>query len=225
MKRVGNILKTRREEKGYTIQDVNKFVKIHPKYILALESGDYSLFSDIVHAKGFLKNYAQVLDLNVDEVLAFWRREYEAEFEKKQQVSEKKRFVLSDVNTKEFIISPKLIFSTFIFLLVTAFFGYIYYQYSTYSGAPRLDIFSPQDNLVVSSSTLDIIGRTERDAALLINNQLIVLNPDGSFTTTLSLNPGINSLTFSVTSSIGKKTEIVKTVIYRPVEVGPVEAN
>ena len=86
MKSVGNILKSQRHKKNFSLDDVHKFVKIHPKFLTALETGDYSVFSNKIHATGFLKNYAEFLGLDVDKMLGLWRREYEAQFENKNQV-------------------------------------------------------------------------------------------------------------------------------------------
>ena len=43
---VGNILKSQRAHKKFTLEDVHKFVKIHPTFLRALEEGDYSVFSN-----------------------------------------------------------------------------------------------------------------------------------------------------------------------------------
>jgi len=78
---IGFILKSAREKKRVTLDDVYKNIKIHQNYIKALESDDYSIFSGKVHSKGFLKIYCEYLDLNIDDILALWRREYEYEFD------------------------------------------------------------------------------------------------------------------------------------------------
>jgi cytoskeletal protein RodZ len=59
MRSVGRLLLSEREKKKLTLQEVYKIVKIHPKYLKALEEDNYSLFEGKVHAKGFLKVYAE----------------------------------------------------------------------------------------------------------------------------------------------------------------------
>ncbi|MFZ5424518.1 MAG: helix-turn-helix domain-containing protein [Patescibacteria group bacterium] len=212
---VGELLRSQREKKKLTLDDIHKFIKIHPKFLLALEEGNYSVFSDKVHAKGFLKNYAEFLDLNVDEVLAFWRREYGGEFDKKT-TSKGAEFDLKPLHSTKLAFTPGVIFAFLSIILVLGFFGYLFFQYSTYSGAPNLEVYTPENNAVVSSDLVDITGLAERDSVLSINNQRVVLNTDGSFATTLKLNEGLNTLNIRVVNNLGRETEKVLTVIYRP---------
>src|SRR3989339_2012106 len=76
---VSSILRTARQNKGVSLADASRALKIHVRFLKALEEGNYSIFSSPVHLKGFLKNYSSFLSLPVDEILAFFRREYPIE--------------------------------------------------------------------------------------------------------------------------------------------------
>ena len=76
MKNLGEILLSQRKKLKQTPETLYKSLKIHPKYIKALENNDYSVFDSSVHARGFLKIYAEALGMNVEETLALWRREF-----------------------------------------------------------------------------------------------------------------------------------------------------
>ena len=52
-----------------TIQDVEDGTSIRASYIEAIESGEYDKMPGRVYAKGFVKNYANFLNLNGDEIL------------------------------------------------------------------------------------------------------------------------------------------------------------
>lgn len=80
---IGTILRRARERRRLTQDDVSSYIKIPIKYLRAMESDDYAIFSDKVHAKGFLKLYADFLNLNTLELSALWRREYEKIFDSK----------------------------------------------------------------------------------------------------------------------------------------------
>lgn len=214
MKTVGQILLTQRKNKGSTLEDVYSTIKIQPKYIKALESGDYDMFDNKVQVKGFLKIYAEYLDLDLDQVMAFWRREYEAVYEKNSftpnQISS-----YANLEDPKFIVTARTVFISVISLLLIGFFSYLFYQYKTYTGAPELEVFSPTDNYLTDSEILDITGKTERDSVVYINNQRLNLNSDGTFATSLKLSDGLNTLSISSTNRLGKSAEITKTVIYR----------
>ncbi len=220
MKTVGQILKSQREKKKLTVNDVYKFIRIHPRFITALENDNYSGFEGRVHAKGFLKIYTDFLELNINEILALWRREYEHNL---KDTGEEKFIKLRGLGTNKFSITPNLIFATVVFVLITAFFGYLFYQYKTYTGVPKLEIYYPKDNVVLDVDILDITGKTELDSDVFINSQKITLNVDGSFATSVKLKGGLNTLNISAVNKLGKETEVIRTIIYRPiVKIPPV---
>lgn len=213
MKSIGHILLQQREAKRLTLEDVYKFIKIHPRYLHALETDDYTVFEGKVHAKGFLKVYCEFLGLNLSEILALWRREYEGDFEKRK---EEKFHQLKTLDTPRFSLTPSIVGAALAIILIVMFFSYLFYQYKNYTGAPRLEIIYPENNVVLSTDILDITGKTELDTDVFINNQKLVLNTDGSFVTSLKLKEGINNISINAVNKLNKKTELIRTIIYRP---------
>ncbi len=212
-KSVGSALRAEREKKKLSLQDVHKFIKIHPKYLKALEDDDYSIFEGKVHAKGFLKIYSDFLELPVSEVTALWRREYEPSFERD---ADKKMVKLKPLESAKMVLTPTLVLAVSVSLLIIVFFGYLFYQYRTYTGNPRLEISNPVNNQVMDNDMLDITGQADLDTEVFINNQKVTLNPNGSFAVSVKLKEGINNLNFLAVNKLNKKTEDIRTVIYRP---------
>ncbi len=215
---VGTILKNQRARKKFSLEDVYKFVKIHPRFLTALEEGDYSVFSNKIHATGFLKNYAEFLELDESKLLGLWRREYESYFDKKSKASAES---IRKMETPRLLITPGLVLTVVSAFLVLLFFGYLFYQYRSYSGAPKLEIYSPQNSIVVNSEILDVTGKTDRDSVLLINNQRVLLDKDGGFVTSVKLREGLNTLSFLSVNKLGRETEETRTIIYRKLEAVP----
>jgi len=215
MKSIGQILKAARLKKNYTIEDVNKFVKVHPKYIKAMEANDYSIFDGKVHSKGFLKIYVQFLELDLDELLALWRREYEAAFDNEKDFKLSRLKVLEP---EKFIITPSTLIIVFVGTLLIGFFMYLFFQYRQYTDAPTLDIYYPEDNVVVEKDILDITGKVELDSEVFINNQKIIANTDGSFLTSIKLREGINTISIKSVNKLSKETETIRNIIFRPEE-------
>ncbi len=211
MKSIGQVLFAQREIKKLTLDHVHKFIKIHPKYLAALENDDYQIFAGKVHAKGFLKIYSEFLGLNVDEIMALWRREYEKMFDKRK---EEAFYQLRNVESSKLILTPALIFGVVGTILVILFFGYLFYQYKNFTGAPKLDVYYPANNTVLTNDSVDITGRSELEADVFINNQKVSLNLDGTFTATVKLKSGINTLNITAVNKLQKKAQILKTVIY-----------
>lgn len=61
---LGFKLKKAREEKGYSLEDIQKITKLRSKYIEAIEKNDFSVFSGDVYAKGSIRNYADIVGLD-----------------------------------------------------------------------------------------------------------------------------------------------------------------
>jgi len=66
---IGESLKSTREAKGISLEQAEEDTKIRKKYLQALEEGDYDVIPGRVYAKGFLRNYANYLGLNQEEVM------------------------------------------------------------------------------------------------------------------------------------------------------------
>lgn len=58
-----------RQEKELSLADVANDIKIHEKYLVAIEEGDDTLFPDRVFKELFVKAYAEYLGLSLDDLL------------------------------------------------------------------------------------------------------------------------------------------------------------
>lgn len=66
---IGDILRREREKQNLTVQDIEKETSIRALYIEALEQGEYDKLPGEVYAKGFIKNYANFLELDGDDMV------------------------------------------------------------------------------------------------------------------------------------------------------------
>lgn len=64
----GETLRIERERQKLTIQDIEQGTSIRAVYIEALENGEYDKLPGAVYAKGFVKNYANFLNLDADKL-------------------------------------------------------------------------------------------------------------------------------------------------------------
>jgi len=66
---IGQKLKQAREEQRFTLEQASEATRIRIPYLQALESGDMSVLPSPVQGRGFLRNYAEYLGLNIDQLL------------------------------------------------------------------------------------------------------------------------------------------------------------
>ncbi|MFS0727909.1 RodZ domain-containing protein [Paenibacillus sp. 1P07SE] len=69
MSELGTLLKEARQRKGYTLNDVQEMTKIRVRYLEAIEAGDYNVLPGSFYARAFIKNYAEAVGLDPDELL------------------------------------------------------------------------------------------------------------------------------------------------------------
>src|SRR5262245_52452410 len=72
---IGQKLKNAREEKRLTLEKVFEDIRIRIQYLQALEEDDLSIMPSPVQARGYLRNYAQYLDLDFNQLLNELRAE------------------------------------------------------------------------------------------------------------------------------------------------------
>lgn len=68
MSKVGEILRKKRDLESKSLEDIVSQTMIAKKYIVALEEGSHDVFPGKIYAKGFLRNYANFLEFDEDEV-------------------------------------------------------------------------------------------------------------------------------------------------------------
>ncbi len=67
---IGQRLKLARQDRRLTIEKAAEATRIRPHYLQALEADDYSVMPSAPQARGFLRNYADFLDLDLGSILA-----------------------------------------------------------------------------------------------------------------------------------------------------------
>src|SRR5512143_1376538 len=64
--KIGNILREKREQKGLSIIEISDKLCIRKSLVKALEDGNLALLPHEVYIRGYLKKYAELLDINED---------------------------------------------------------------------------------------------------------------------------------------------------------------
>jgi len=64
---IGEELKRERNRRGWAIKDVEQVLHIRAAYLEAIENDDFALIPGAVYTKGFIRNYANLLELDGQE--------------------------------------------------------------------------------------------------------------------------------------------------------------
>ncbi|MDH7476481.1 MAG: helix-turn-helix domain-containing protein [Microgenomates group bacterium] len=198
---VGDIFKKEREQKGLTLIDIEKKIKVRKKFLEAIEKNKWSVFSSKIYIEGIIKNYSKALSLNPDKTLAFFRRDYE----KTEEVKFKKRIASQYLTPQTKKIA--LVFLVIIFLF---FFGYFLIQLKLFLSPPKITIISPKTTVFKREDRITIIGKTEKETTITIFGERVYQNKEGIFDYQFPLKPGKNILIIEAIGANGKKTTLTK---------------
>lgn len=208
MKTVGEILKKVRIEKKLDFEDIETATKIRKKFLIALEENDWNKMPSLPYIKGFIRSYSSYLGLKPDEMVAIFRRHF--------QEQEKNRLLPSGLahplNEPMLRFSPQIGLIGILIAFLILFFGYLFFQYTSYTNPPNLVITKPLEGEILNSNKISLAGKTDADAVVSVNNQKVALSVNGEFTTTLLLSPGVNSILIESTSKYGKKKTATRTI-------------
>ena len=189
------------------MEEVSKATKIRTSFLQAIENGDYKMIPSGTYAHGFVRNYARFLELPEHEMLALFKREYD---------EEKQIRVLPDglVRDEEFSLSRFKIAQTLkvVFLILVVLLVYLIFQYRSAIFDPSLSVSSPNDNAVVSSEAVTVIGKADSNSIVFVNSEPAALDKDGNFKKTVIVFPGHDKITVKSVNNFNRTTTLERSI-------------
>ena len=213
MARLGDALRLQREAMGVTMQQAAEDTRIREKFLQAIENGDYQSLPGTVYTKGFLRNYAQYLNLDPEEALALYTGE--------RGGSEPARTFapMKPLVKRSFIFTPTVLVPVVVLAGIVLFIGYVYYQFTNFAVAPHVDITDPPGDAVSQTAEYTVKGRTNPDGRITVRVSpgLDTINDvrparDGTFSVTVPLKPGPNHVEVQVLDPAGKLAQASRTI-------------
>lgn len=210
MKTIGELLRTARQKKALTLPEVADHTKIQEKFIRSLEADDYASLPESAFVKGFIRNYAQVVDEDPKMLLAVFRRDY-SEDAKGKVIP---RGLTDPLNQPKLRWTPKATAVASFAIIILTVITYLIFQFRLLAGGPDLSVESPGENEVVAA-LVGIRGSTNPQATVTVNSKQVTLDAQGKFTETISLSPGEHTIIIEATDRSGHATVIQRTVIVK----------
>ncbi|WP_066058436.1 RodZ domain-containing protein [Robertmurraya korlensis] len=117
MTELSNKLKEARLSLGLSLDDLQTTTKIQKRYLLALEEGNYSIIPGPFYVRAFIKQYAEAVQLDPDELFAEYKSDipstHSEDFPTKLSRVQTRKDVAPG-NSKVFAILPRLLIGVFI---------------------------------------------------------------------------------------------------------------
>ena len=99
-------------------------------------------------------------------------------------------------------------------LLVILFVSFLLFQYRAAFIAPPLRVTSPEQNAQVGQD-FTVSGKTDREATVTVNNEIVSINSNGEFIKRINLFPGKTTIIISAKNRFGKETVIQREVVIK----------
>ncbi|MDM5232304.1 helix-turn-helix domain-containing protein [Lysinibacillus pakistanensis] len=122
MAELGTRLKEARLSKGYSLDDLQEITKIQKRYLVGIEEGNYSIMPGSFYVRAFIKQYADAVGLNAEELLETYKSELPST--PNDQVSQSitnspsRRKVSKGPSNKMMEAMPKIIVGLFIIVII-----------------------------------------------------------------------------------------------------------
>ena len=206
---LGERLRQLRTEAGWSVMDVSKQIRVATKHIEAIEDNRYRDLPGLVYARNFVRLYVRLMDLPVESAM----ERFETEWQVIQGARQERTHLVQRAKTEPewwrrhagFLVAG-------IFLVIAGL--YFSWQVLHFLQPPKLEVTTPAADISTGASTITIIGKTEPEATVTVNNQVIDVQKDGTFSDAVQLQVGLNTFQISATRKKAKPRTIIRRVLY-----------
>lgn len=207
-KTVGEMLKDERLTHRINLPDLAKRTRIRLEYLEALENNQFDKLPAATFVKGYVKIYAQLFGFDVQPLLALLRRDYKESAKGKLVPRE----FLTPVLKKRRHLKPVTFVMIGFAVIFLTLLSYISVQWWQLQRPPDLLVTEPTEFAEVGPKVV-VRGKTEPEVVLVVNDQPVALQPDGTFYTEVSLmTEGIVTLMIQATDDRGKTATVQRQV-------------
>ncbi len=77
---IGEFLSYIREKKGISYEDIDRVTRIGPRWIMAIENSEWSIYPSLIYAKGHIRGYAEMLGIDGNNLIQHFQSEIEKAF-------------------------------------------------------------------------------------------------------------------------------------------------
>lgn len=219
-KRVCFRLKEARLSKNISLEEISKKTKINKSYLEAIEECRFKdLKFSSLYQKNFIRKYAEAIGINPIPLM----NQYSKEEDQKDKTTFSQKNNISNYNYNYWISDiPKIIKY---FLASMAIFGLIFYlgaQIKNTLEPPPLTLISPEEGFITNHNEIKIIGQTKPEINVTINGKSISNNEQGSFSETISLSTGINTIVVRAENKHQKISEETIHIIFKQLLVAKI---
>ena len=208
------LLRLRRVEVGYDLGDVESATKISRHYLQAIEEKKFAALPSAIYTKNFLRSYTTFLGIDDDDGLADFLSEFN-DFKQQEETGKYMKHCLKNTSTKSHDL-PKILRRLTVSVIVAIIISYMGLEIRNIFVPPSLTILQPKDDAIFTRDTMTIVGQTEPEALVKINDEEILPDAQARFTKEVRLQDGINIITIRAKKKHSKEMTVKRHILYAP---------
>ncbi|MGC5324025.1 helix-turn-helix domain-containing protein [Brevibacillus sp. SYSU BS000544] len=205
MSELGQVLQRAREEKGISLDDVQRITKIQRRYLEAIERGHFHILPGHFYARAFIKSYAEAVGLDPNHILSHFQSDLPAQPPQEQMERLRRRRVAA---SKEPLQAGRWVTKSLFVLFVALVIGVIYTAIVNKNG---LDTSPIPRNDVVTTPEVQTPTATAPNAVPSPSTQTQGTQPN---TPSITLPPAGTSVTEATTAQLAFESQQGKVYRY-----------
>lgn len=194
---------------GMGLSKLAEVTAIPERYLEAMRAGNETALPPEPYVRGYLVKIIAFTGGNLDEIMAAYKREGLKKTSGAADRLPSNRFTLRKISKGK------------VFAVVVILFLVIYgiFRFNIILGNPKLILSKPEESQIYTTvSTILLEGEINPGDKLTVNGENIVIESNGSFSTTWPLTQGVNNLEIKAKRFLGKEEMVTRKVIYTPIE-------
>ena len=200
---LGYILRKYRNKFGIDIDKLSHKISTEVDYIIALEKGNYKIFTSFNQALPIIRKLSYVLGLKYNSLVELYHKEYNTYISTKQ----------NDNNTK-LVINYQIFKFAGVMMIGGIILSYLVLQVYQITYSPVINLDNDAVYQFYDKEEYKLTGNLSRASQLTLNGQKVTIKEDGDFEVFLNLRKGENRVELAVQ----KDNQLLKTLqktIYR----------
>ena len=131
MSELGQVLQRAREEKGISLDDIQRITKIQRRYLEAIERGHFHVLPGHFYARAFIKSYAEAVGLDPNHIMSHFQSDLPSQPPTEQVERLRRRRVASANNPLQ---GGRWVTKTLLVLFIALIIGVIYIAFVNSNG-------------------------------------------------------------------------------------------
>jgi len=194
------------ESKSINAAKLAGLTTIPERFIIAILEDKPGSLPAPPYVRGYLQKMGPPLNLDGEVLWELYSKEHSLLRSGASDVLPKNRFVVKTVSKTKI----------FLFVLFIAFLAYIGFQAKNFLGVPEIEITNPSSTEMTATDlpSITVEGKMNTRDKLFINGENVVPAENGNFKKEVLLEPGLNTIEFTISRFLGKETMVKRQINY-----------